>query len=564
MFLRETTRRNKDGSTVTYLQLAVSEWDPRKRRAANRIVYSFGRADDPGIRERLRKLARSVLRRCSPEEIAADEPGWKVIDAWPYGAVHVLEQRWRRLGIAEVVTGQATGSKLEFDVERALFTMVANRALAPCSKLCCHEQWLREDVWIEGTRELELQHLYRAMDWLAENKEQIEKEIFFRVSDLLNLDVDLIFYDTTSLHFEVDEEDGRSGDGEAEGESGQAGDKEDKGLRKRGYSKNGRKDAPQVVVGLAVTREGIPVRHWVFAGNTVDVTTVERVKKDLSGWKLTRCVFVGDAGMVSEDNLKKLGLGGGKYIVCMPIVQGGEVAREVLTRRGRYQKVAQNLRVKEVVVGDGERRRRYVVCHNPEEEVRRRKHRRQVLEELEAELASLSGCASGEQHNKRACVLRASRRYGRYLRMLRNGRLTIDKGAVKRAARYDGKFVVHSNDDTLSAEDMALGYKQLMRVERAWRDMKSILRMRPVYHWAPHRIQAHIALTVLSLLLQRVAELGCSDSWRNIRDDLRQVKIVQLSGPHGQLWQVTEPREGARKRLKSLKIDNPPLVIDHA
>ena len=217
-----------------------------------------------------------------------------------------------------------------------------------------------------------------------------------------------------------------------------------------------------------------------------------------------------------------------------------------------------------LVVGDGERRRRYVVCHNPEEEARRRRHRQQVLQELEAELASLTDCAPGEQHNKRACALRASRRYGRYLRMLKNGRLTIDKGAVKRAARYDGKFVVHSNDDTLSAEDMALGYKQLIRVERAWRDMKSILRMRPVYHWAPHRIRAHVALTFLSLLLQRVAENACGDSWRNIRDDLGQVKLVQLSGPNGQIWQVTEPREGARNRLKSLKIDNPPLVIDHA
>jgi len=564
MFLRETTRKNKDGSTVTYLQLTVSEWDKSKHRAVNKVIYSFGRADDPAVKERLRRLARSILRRCSPEEIIADDPSWKVINAWPYGPVHVLEGLWRRLGIADVVNRQAAGSKLEFDVERALFAMVANRACAPCSKLYCHERWLREDVRIEGTRELELHHLYRAMDWLDENTQQIEKEIFFRVSDLLHLDVELIFYDTTSLHFEVDEEDVGISAGNGEGGSEQAAGDDGHALRKRGYSKNKRQDAPQIVVGLAVTRDGIPVRHWIFPGNTVDVTTVERVKKDLSGWKLIRCVFVGDAGMVSEENLKKLALGGGKYIVCMPIVRGGEVARDVLTRRGRYQKVAQNLRVKEVVVGDGERRRRYVVCHNPEEEARRRRHRQRVLQELEAELASITDCAPGEQHSRRACALRPSKRYGRYLRMLKNGRLVIDKGAVKRAARYDGKFVVHSNDDTLSAEDMALGYKQLMRVERAWRDMKSVLQMRPVYHWAPHRIRAHVGLTFMSLLLQRVAENACGDSWRNILDDLGQVKLVQLSGPHGQLWQVTEPSEGARNRLKSLKIENPPLIINHA
>ena len=564
MFLRESRQKLADGTTISHYQLAESVWDKTKKRARTRIVYNFGRTDDPRVVERLKQLARSILRRCSPEEIVADDPGWKVIDAWPYGHVHVLEHLWRKLGIAEIVANQAIGTKLEFDVERALFAMVANRTIAPCSKLYCQEQWLREDIKIEGTRELDLQHLYRGMDFLEANKEQIEQEIFFRVSDLFNLDVDLVFYDTTSLHFEVDEEDHGWGEDDTIRGSEQSGSKQYKAPRKRGYPKNGRWDVPQIVVGLAVTRDGIPVRHWVFPGNTVDVTTVEQVKKDLSGWKLTRCVFVGDAGMVSEDNLKKLSLGGGKYIVCMPIVKGGEVAKDVLTRRGRYQKVAQNLRVKEVVVGDGERRRRYAVCHNPEEEARQRKHRQQVLEELEAELASLSDCVSGDQHNKRACALRASGRYGKYLRMLKNGQLKIDKGAIKRASKYDGKFVVHSNDDTLNAEDMALGYKQLMRVEQAWRDLKSVLRMRPVYHWAPHRIHAHVALTFLSLLLQRVAETACEDTWRNIRDDLKQIKLVQLSGPNGDLWQVTEPRPAARNRLKPLKIPAPPLVIEHA
>jgi hypothetical protein len=121
----------------------------------------------------------------------------------------------------------------------------------------------------------------------------------------------------------------------------------------------------RIVVGLAVTRAGFPVRHWVFPGNTVDVSTVEQVKRDLKGWRLSRCVLVGDAGMVSQANLQTLARGGGKYIVCVPMRRGDEVTEEVLARPGRYRAVADNLRVKEVVVGDGERRRRYIVCHNP-------------------------------------------------------------------------------------------------------------------------------------------------------------------------------------------------------
>ena len=169
--------------------------------------------------------------------------------------------------------------------------------------------------------------------------------------------------------------------------------------------------------------------------------------------------------MVSEKNLKSLARGGGKYIVCMPVHPGGEVATQVVNRPGRYREVAENLRVKEVTVGDGERCRRYVVCHNPQEAQRQRLHREKVLEQLSAELDSLRH-QTDKSHTKRECELRASGRYGRYLRLTRTGKPAIDRARVKALARLDGKFVVHSNDDTLSAEDMALGYKQLQRVRK--------------------------------------------------------------------------------------------------
>ena len=400
------------------------------------------------------------------------------------------------------------------------------------------------------------------MDFLEANKTAIEEGIYFSLSDLLHMDVDLIFYDTTSLHFEIDDEDVGDAQGEVRG-SKAAGGKTYKVPRKRGYSKNGRSDVPQIVVGLAVTRDGLPVRHWIFPGNTVDVTTVKRVKEDLRGWKLGRCVFVGDAGMVSADNLRRLSLGGGKFIVCMPWTPGGEVTEAVATRAGRYKDVADNLRVKEVIVGDGARRRRYVVCFNPEEQRRQRKHRARIVAELEAELVSL-GDLDASSYTKRVFQLVASRRYGRYLRRTKTGKLRVDQAAIGAAEKHDGKFIVHSNDDTLTAEDMALGYKQLMRVEQAWRQLKSGLRMRPVFHSAVHRIHAHVFLTVIALLLERVAEQACGDTWRNIRDDLKQIKVAQLSGDGRTLWQVTEPRAEAHSRLKSLAIKNPPTILDHA
>lgn len=561
MYLRESKQKRATGELITHLQFAESVWNKATQRADTNIVYNFGRADDPQVRERLRALARSILRRVAPEEIAAARPDWTLRDAWPYGDLYVLERLWAQIGIPERLPALTRDdTRRTLPVERACFAMVANRCLAPASKLYCYEQWLREDVRIAGAGGLELHHLYRAMDFFEKHKEPVEKELFFRIADLFACDVELIFYDTTTLHCEIDAEDAGGAEDVTLRGSQLAGAKSYPALRQRGKAKNRREDVPQVIVALAMTRDGLPVRSWVFRGDTVDVETVKQVKADLRGWKLTRSVFVGDAGMVSEANLQALAAGGGKYILCMPVKPGNEVSEEVLARPGRYHAVAPNLQVKEVVVGDGERRRRYVVCFNGEEAKRQRTHREQVLAELEAALPGLQ-LTKDRAHTKRVCALRASERYGRYLTQDRHGRLAIDPAKVRQAERLDGKFVVHSNDDTLAPADLALGYKQLTQVERAWRLLKSGLRIRPIFHWAPHRICAHVSLTMVALLLERLAERACGDTWRNIRDDLRQIKLAQFLTPQGELWQVTDPLPAAANRLKQLKIPPPPPVL---
>ena len=182
------------------------------------------------------------------------------------------------------------------------------------------------------------------------------------------------------------------------------------------------------------------------------------------------------------------------------------------------------------------------------------------LSELMKPYGTVRECSGGE-HSKRVCELRASGRYGRYIRLTGTGRPVIDRAKIKAAERMDGKLVVHSNDDTLSGEDMALGYKQLQRVELAWRQLKTGLRLRPVYHRAVHRIHAHIALTVIALLLERMAEHSCADTWRNIPDDLKGIQLAQLIGSNGTLWQVTEPRPSESNSLKSLQINPPPAIL---
>jgi len=329
-------------------------------------------------------------------------------------------------------------------------------------------------------------------------------------------------------------------------------------MRRYGKAKNGRDDVPQLVVGLAVTRDGLPVRSWVFPGQTADVTTIERVKADLRGWKLNRCVFVGDAGMNCEENRRTLALGGGKYILATKLRAGDEVTREVLTRAGRYQTVAENLRVKEVIVGDGERRRRYVVCHNPQEAERQRRHREKLLELLKAELAVMRQPVVAGRHAKHTCELLTSQRFSRYLRQTRRGLPKISRAKIAAERKLDGKWVITSNDDTLSAEDLALGYKQLMRVEECWRTMKSGLRTRPIFHWTAHRISAHVSLCVLALLLERVAEIRARDTWRNLLDQLDTIKVVEYERGDARVRQTTEVRGPAAEILRRLKVAVPP------
>jgi hypothetical protein len=549
-----TKRRNADGTEARYYQLAENHRDPERGCAVAKVIYNFGRAEQLDA-DQLRRLAASILRVVpdetapSADTIAAGGGDVRIRDSWPYGGIHVLEQLWKELDIATVLKGCAKARDTTQPFERALFAMVANRALSPYSKLYCWEQWMRDEVFLPSCHGLGLQHLYRAMDFLEEHKAEVEKAVYFKMADLMNADVDLIFYDTTSLHFEVDDEDEVSQ---------RKGDRTYPPQRKRGHSKNGRTDAPQIVVGLAVTRDGLPVRSWVFAGNTGDVTTVEKVKEDLRGWKLGRCIFVGDAGMTSEDNRRTLALGGGKYILGAKMRAGDEVTTEVLARQGRYHEVRDNLRVKEVIVGDGERRRRYVVCHNPDEATRQQAHRHKLVTQLEAEIAAMK--ADTGKHSKRICALLTSSRFGRYLRETSGGKLRIDRAAVAEAARYDGKWVITSNDDTLTVEDLALGYKQLLRVEQCWRQLKSGLRMRPVFHWRPWRIQAHVTISVLALLLERVAEIRTGDTWRNLVAQLDTIKVVEYDRGETRVQQTSELRGDVAALFVKLGVPLPPRL----
>ena len=554
MYLRITERRNRDGSTVAYYALAESVWNADAKRPEARVVHNFGRADQVE-RAALQRLVNSINRVLDAGESLArntqDIPEIDIERVFELGVVLAARALWEELGIGEAIRDCTARAALTAPHEIALFAMAANRLDDPVSKLACVERWLPDIAWLPDAAGLAVDQCYRALDFLVVWSDQIERDVFLRAADLFGLDVDLIFYDTTTAYFEIDEPD--------ENEQEFAG-RLYAPLRRRGHSKEGRDNQPQVIIALAVTRDGMPVRSWVLPGDTADVATVARIKDDLRAWRLGRCLFVGDAGMYSADNLAALSRGLGRYILAVPMRKVKDIEIEVLTRPGRYKQVADNLQVKEVWVGDGERRKRYVLCLNPHEAERERQHRAQLLRELDAELTLLE--QREDDHPKAACALMASRRFGRYLSADWRGRPQLDLAKIKAAEKFDGKFVVISNDDTLSAEDIALGYKGGWIIESCFRRMKQTgLEVRPMFHWTPRRIEAHVKLCVLALQVQRAAEIRCAQPWARIAHTLGQLKAVRYRSDSRTIVQRTKITAALAETLKKLGISMPKQIL---
>ncbi|WP_189244252.1 IS1634 family transposase, partial [Planobispora rosea] len=335
MYLRFTQRANADGSVVRYVALA------HNRRVDGKIkpdvLMNLGRVDRLdvggllGLAASIRKHFGGGLDDSGHTDDAADDAvevgrhagsaPIEVVDSRPIGAVWLLEGLWRQLAVASAIKKAADGRRFTTNMERVLFALVANRAIAPMSKLSAAE-WASQDVIIPHLAAMDDDQAYRAMDLLveADTQGEVQEAVFFAVAHLLNLEVDLLFFDTTSTYFERDEE-----------ETGQS------AFRTYGKSKDHRDDLPQIVIGLAVTREGIPVRVWCWPGHTNDQSVLAEVKDDMRAWKLGRVITVVDRGFSSADNLAYLRRAGGHYIAGMRMRDGGALVEQALSRQGRYQ-----------------------------------------------------------------------------------------------------------------------------------------------------------------------------------------------------------------------------------
>ncbi|OPY58471.1 MAG: Transposase DDE domain protein [Pelotomaculum sp. PtaU1.Bin035] len=494
-------------------------------KVRQKVLLNMGRIEDMQAGN-IDSLIASLTKFSKKKWIQAEAEKFLVHNAKEWGLELIFRHLWDQLHLDSILKDSFTRAYTCKQLSEAIYAMVLNRISDPLSKRGV-SRWI-EEVYRPVFSELEQHHFYRALDLLAEYKEKIETELFKRTRSLFNMRVDMVFWDTTSTYFE----------GQGPGELG-----------RYGYSKDHRSDRVQVMVGVVMTKFGIPVAHEVFPGNSSDAATFRQIITDMrKRFNLDRVVFVGDRGMVGKDILDELDKNHIKYIVGMRMRKVKDVD-EVLKTGGRYKVVRDNLKVKEVWY-DADR---YIVCHNPVQAEHDKKAREEMVQKLEKQLKN-NGVKS----------LVGNSGYRRYLLLDKGAVVGVNQEILKKESRYDEKYVLRTNCQ-LDTDEVALAYKDLWRVERAFREIKSSLDLRPVYHWKDSRVRGHLMVCFLALVLEsalqkKLLEKKIEVEYIYLLRDLQQLRAVELTIGGDQYLCRTELAGETYQAFKALGI-RPPFQI---
>jgi len=537
--------RIKKSGKYQYLQIVENRKE--KGKVKQRVISTIGRMDQLQAKGRVETLIRSLSRFSEKTMLILSGKSDVSADAVKIGPSIIFERLWKETGIKKAIQRLLIDRRFEFDVERAIFLTVLHRLIVSGSDRFC-ERW-RRDYNINGTEQLDLHHLYRAMTFLGEvvddqkaatpftprcNKDLIEESIFFDQRDMFS-GLDLVFFDTTSIYFE--------------GQGGTIG--------KRGFSKDHRPDLNQMVVGAIIDDKGRPVCCEMWPGNTTDVKTLipvtDRIRKRFG---INSFCVVADRGMISADTVEELEGRHIAYILGTRMRRVNEIKFDVLSRGGRYSEVYPEgliskdpspLKVKEILHND----KRYIVCMNT-------RQARKDAADRQAIIASLK-----EQLKKGPKSLVGNKGYRKYLKLDKDS-ARIDMDKVKYESRFDGKWVLTTNTD-LPTEKIALKYKELWQVERVFRDVKTMLHTRPVYHQKDENIRGHVFCSFLALVLRKELErrlnaAGHVYEWSDIKQDLKALQQVTIEEDGKRLAIRSECKGVCGKVFQSVGVALPPTI----
>ena len=541
--------RIKSAGSYQYLQIAQSYRSEGKVR--QRILSTLGRLDVLKESGQLDSLLRSGLRLSDTLAVLDAKAAGTAqpVQILRVGPDLVFGRLWQESGIQSILRELLSKRNFGFEVERAVYLTVLHRLFSPGSDRAA-ETW-RDSYRIPGTQSLELHHLYRAMAWLGENqeelselegvprttKDEIEEQLFDRRRDLFS-EVDLVFFDTTSIYFE-----------------GQGGES----LGQHGFSKDHRPDLRQMVVGLAVDVHGWPICSLLWPGNTTDakalLPVVQRFRKR---FRVKRVSVVADRGMISKGLVAALESEalGCPYILGVRMRSGAVVGDKLLKDSSPWTEVVPErehakdpspLKVKEVRVGG----QRYVMCLNEEQKRKDAADREAIVAALRQALKQ--GTDKGLIGNKG---------YRKYVKTPAEKAFVVDEQKIQEEARYDGLWALQTNMD-LETEMVARTYKHLWTVEDLFRTMKSALATRPIYHKLDATIRGHVFCSFLALRLRRELEgrletLGKEWEWAEILRGLDQLSEVTLAFQGRKFLMRSELKGHASQAVRAAGVALPP------
>ena len=542
--------RVKKSHGYKYLQIVESKRDGKKVK--QRVLSTLGQLEALSASGKIDDLTRSLAKFSTIRAIvdAQRDGSIQAHRSISIGPTLVFERLWQQLGIDVVIKNLGAGGRERFSLERAIFLTVLHRLMEPGSDRAA-ERW-KEDLQIKGTQTIELHHLYRAMGWLGEmsiqlgsdahtlrcRKDLIEEELFRRNRDLFS-ELELVFFDTTSLYFE-----------------GQGGES----LGQYGHSKDHRPDLRQMVVGAVLDGAGRPICCELWPGNLTDVGSLIPVVTQLKQrFGIASVCVVADRGMISAQTIRKLESAelGMSYILGARMHKDTTVRDQVLPSAGKFQPVRgakeksrdpSPLSVREQWVAG----KRYVVCYNQDQARKDAADREAIVESLRKKLKN------GDKS------LVGNKGYRRYLKSTGKEHFSIDEAKLAEEQRFDGLWVLRTNT-SFSAPEVALKYKQLWMVESIFRSAKSLLETRPIYHKVDDTIRGHVFCSFLALVLRKELETrlesqGHTLEWADIKRDLRALQEVEVELQGKRLYLRTDLRGVCHAVLKAAAVAVPQTV----
>jgi len=528
MYIRIKRVKNSAGKLREYL--LVVEGKRINGKVRQRVIANLGRLDlikESRLSDLLIDKLKDYTKYTQLMDMAKTSCDWSK----EYGIILVLRRLWEGMGLDELFKKYLKVYKYKTNLSECILALVISRLLSPGSE---HHaaKWISscyEPEW----ENLQLQHFYRALDFIYHHKETIEKDLFFKAANLFNQELDLVMFDTTSLKY--------------------WGQGEDINILQYGYSKEKRGDLKQLIIGILMTKDGLPCACEIFPGNTSDLKSflyiIEKLKEE---YKIGKLIWVADRGMVSTGNISKLNELKQEYILGIKMRQFNQEKKDKFLSLDKMFPVRDDLYVKEIIVpNEG----RYIICYNPKEAEIERKKREFFRQVLEKKI---------EKSTTKEWIIKNG--YRKYIDIT-EGEIELNEKRLRLESQFDGKWVLLTNSK-LESKQVALYYKDLWQIEASFRDLKDDLETSPIYHFTERRIIAHIFVSFLTLLLKitfakKLKIIDKDSSYQEVFEAVKAVKAVKLTEGRKEIIFRTEFPDKAHLAFKAAGVASPPRIISY-